>query len=768
MGYTAILRGHQAWQSLWRSLTIAGAGWLLVVMLGIIASGPAAAQSRLGEFLRQIEPGALVPGADHYGPAEGSPPVAAAFAGNELKGWVWLNTDFVGANGYSGKPIHVLAGIALDGTLTGARLVDHKEPIVLIGIPQERIAAFINGYVGHKADELVARSAGGPPVDIVSGATVTVMVIADSLIRSAARVAQLKGLSGAQPATAAAAPSVVRTLDTSSGTAADWATLIGDGSIRSLTLTVGEVSDAFQRVGRGRAAGRPESQNPEATFIELYTALASVPAIGRSLLGDAAYTALARRLKPGQHAVLIAANGAYSFKGSGYVRGGIFDRIELVQGAETIRFRDKNHSRIADLAAAGAPRFREIGLFTIPEDVRFDPVEPWRLQLLAQRQVGALERAFLTFDLGYSLPARYVKEDRPAITAQPPPDRAETASGPDTVATPAAAPALAETPLWQRLWRAKLVPLAIVAGLIGVLTLIYFFQHPLVRRPILFDRLRLVFLAFILVWLGWIAHAQLSVVNVLTFTNSLLTGFSWDAFLVDPLIFVLWFSVAAALLFWGRGPFCGWLCPFGALQELANRGARLIKLPQIRVPWGLHERLWPIKYIIFLVLFGVSLYSLALAEQLSEVEPFKTAIVLHFAREWWFVAFAGGLLTASLFIERFFCRYLCPLGAALAIPGRMRMFDWLRRYRECGNPCQRCANECPVQAIHPEGHINPNECIGCLHCQVLYHHDQKCPVVIQRRIKREKRAALMSTSMRPGGGSRDAARAADSAEVAPS
>jgi NosR/NirI family nitrous oxide reductase transcriptional regulator len=150
----------------------------------------------------------------------------------------------------------------------------------------------------------------------------------------------------------------------------------------------------------------------------------------------------------------------------------------------------------------------------------------------------------------------------------------------------------------------------------------------------------------------------------------------------------------------------------------------------------------PIKYIIFLVLFGVSLGSLAFAEMLSEIEPFKTAIVLRFMREWWFVAFALALLVAGLFIERFFCRYLCPLGAALAIPGRMRMFEWLKRYRECGNPCMRCFKECPVEAIHPEGHINPNECIGCLHCQVLYHHETKCPVVIQRRVKREKREAM--------------------------
>ena len=60
------------------------------------------------------------------------------------------------------------------------------------------------------------------------------------------------------------------------------------------------------------------------------------------------------------------------------------------------------------------------------------------------------------------------------------------------------------------------------------------------------------------------------------------------------------------------------------------------------------------------------------------------------------------------------------------------MFDWLKRYRECGNPCQTCANECLVQAIHPTGEINPNECVNCLHCQVLYQSKTNCPVVIKQ------------------------------------
>jgi NosR/NirI family nitrous oxide reductase transcriptional regulator len=208
---------------------------------------------------------------------------------------------------------------------------------------------------------------------------------------------------------------------------------------------------------------------------------------------------------------------------------------------------------------------------------------------------------------------------------------------------------------------------------------------------------------------------------------------------MDPLVFILWCATAISMVFWNRGAFCGWLCPFGALQELANRAARRLGVRQVKISHGVNQRLSTLKYVIFLLLFGFSLYDLALAEQLSEIEPFKTAIILRFVRYWPFVAFAVAVLAAGLFVERFFCRYLCPLGAALAIPARLRIFNWLRRYRDCGNPCQRCNLECPVQAIDPTGEINPNECIQCLHCQMLYHHDEKCPHLIQKKAKRERR-----------------------------
>ena len=694
------------------------------------------AAAQLSTFIQKVQPGELFEGADHFGEPTGEPPFAPVFRGKDLVGYAYLNSDFTTSIGYSGKPIHIAVGIDPAGVIHGFKLIEHHEPIVLIGIPQAKVVAVLNSLIGRDLARVAAGEERPPQVDIVSGATVTVLVMSDSVVRSAVTLIRSGRLGKSGDLAAEAAPEV-RKLDFSRDKTSDWQTLLGDGSIRSLRLTVGEVSKAFADAKHQDGVARPETDNPGDRFIDLFVAPVSVPAIGKTLLGEAAYQRLVASLKPGQSAIVIGGDGAYSFKGSAYVRGGIFDRIELLQNEQGVRFRDRNHTRIGAFAPSDAPHLKDIGLFVVPAEFMFDVTAPWEIQLLAQRTLGTREKAVIPFDLGYTLPAGYYTTTK-AVVVDPPTDK------------PSAAELVAdEQPLWVRIWNMNRVTIGITVAALLVLTGIFFFQDWLVKRPRLFAWVRNGYLLFTLVWLGWYVGAQLSVVNVLTFTSALITNFSWEFFLAAPLIFILWAAVAAGLLFWGRGPFCGWLCPFGALQELLSAVAKRLKVPQVRLPWGLHERLWPIKYIIFLGLFGMSFYSMSYAEMLSEVEPFKTVIILKFVRDWPFVIFAVALLVAGLFVERFYCRYLCPLGAALAIPGRIRMFEWLKRYPDCGSPCQRCSKECPVQAIHPEGQINVNECIYCMHCQELYHDDHRCPHMIQVRLKREKFVALSSPGEQP-------------------
>lgn len=698
----------------------------IIALLAIVAASPASAApvdpSRLLGYLTEITPSELNSEAERYGPPHADLPAVPLLKGSEAVGWAFLASDYVSTTGYSGKPIHIVVALDADAIVTGVRLVEHAEPIVLIGIPESKIRALTEGYAGLDLKVEAETDGSGHDLEIISGATVTIIVIDDAIVRSSLKVARQLGLGGLAPDIVQ--PDIAYEIDPAIGEIRDWATLEQEGSVTGLTLDVGQVTRAFAEQGEAEAASRPESGTESDTFIDLNVALVSVPTVGRSLLGEAEHRNLENAIEDGEHAILVAGRGAYSFKGSGYVRGGVFDRIQLIQGDISVRFRDRQHRRLGAIEAGGAPTFTEVDLFSIPADSGFDPTRPWRLQLLAQRAIGPVDKAFLTFDLNYALPENYL---RPVAGAE----AVTIVTQPDTLDE-----AAAKTQLWQRIWRERQVDIGILGGALLVLTGFFFFQLPLTRSETAVFWFRIAFLTFTLVWVGWIANAQLSVVNVLALGNAVATEFSWDAFLIDPLIFILWFAVAASLLFWARGAYCGWLCPFGALQELLNRLAKLVRIPQWRLPWWLHERLWPVKYIIFLGLFGASLYSLPEAERYAEVEPFKTAIILKFQRDWPFVLFAGLLLAAGLFVERFYCRYLCPLGAALAIPAKLRIFEWMKRYRECGAPCQRCAQECMVQAIHPDGRIDTNECLYCMHCQVLYQDDEKCPVCIKRKQRR--------------------------------
>lgn len=498
---------------------------------------------------------AIFPDADAFGDFGGTPPAAPVMRDGAQIGYVFFTNDVLRIPAYSGRPINTLIGMGMDGLIAGLAIVQHEEPILAVGITEERLARYVDQYRGKSAyDKIVigAPRQGHLAIDGISGATITVMVQNATVMRAAAEFAKSRGIVSGKEA--------------------------------------GEAPNGTQ------ASTRPPV--------------------------------------------------------------------------------------VAIAAPSESPTMQTV--------TRFD---------------AAPSAAALT---GAALGGRW---NNPG-----------------------------EEPVWVAIWHERVFEIGVLLVGLAALTFILMFQDWLARHPNALNYVRTGFNVYALFFLGWWGLAQLSVINVLTFVNASMHGFRWETFLIDPMLFILWTFVAVTLLLWGRGVYCGWLCPFGALQELMLIVSRRLKLPQWEFSNAVHERLIAVKYVILIVLFGLSMQSLAESALYAEVEPFKTVTSMRFDREWPFVAYALALIVLSLFNRKFFCKYLCPLGAALAIPGRFRLFDWwLRRRKECGAPCQVCANRCPVRAIRPTGEINANECHYCMDCQVIYYNDTMCMPLIDRRKRRETR-----------------------------
>ncbi|MFU8899822.1 MAG: regulatory protein NosR, partial [Roseinatronobacter sp.] len=500
---------------------------LLLAFVTLLLPTLAAAQApHLPRFLADIAPQALVSDATGFGPIRDDIPVAPLLRNEAQIGWVFITSDYVGTTGYSGKPIHTMVAIDDDARIIGLNMVAHSEPIVLIGIPEARIHDLMQGHIG--LDLVAAAEAGGDiqELNIISGVTVTIMVIDDSIVRSGIRVARNLGLGGLAPREAATGPRFE--LNPDAQAADDWFTLVGDGTVRRMSIDVGQVNAAFATM-EARAARRPLTESDDTRFIDMYATVASVPTIGSTLIGAREFANLENWLDEGDHALLVGGRGLYSFKGSGYVRGGIFDRIVLIQGEQSIRFRDRDNRRLRALDVGGAPAFDELDLFRIPAEYGFDPAQPWRLQLLVSRDVAALERVFTTFDLGFQMPRPYLREIAALVPMQPDLHDRE-------------AELAAQQALIERIWWDRRYEIAGLGLMLALLTGAFFFQMFLTRSARATYWFRMGFLTFTLVFLGWYAAAQLSVVNILALVASLREGFSWQAFMLDPLTFILWWA----------------------------------------------------------------------------------------------------------------------------------------------------------------------------------------------------------------------------------
>jgi NosR/NirI family nitrous oxide reductase transcriptional regulator len=651
----------------------------------------------------------IFPEATFISEKKGEPLIWTIYKEKEIIGYAFETKDLAKMPAYSGEPVNMLVAINPAGVYWGAKVLEHHEPIILAGIPETKLYEFANQYSGlNVSDRLKVggnNKEGVVHIDGLSGATVTVMVMNVAITKAATIVARSLGI-------IKASQDVIQPMSTiypGVYQKSDWQTLVGEGSIRKLALNRKTVDEAF--VGtRVEHIDEASTEQKQDLFAEIYFAQANIPSVGRNLLGDSEYQWLMGSLKEDEHAIIIFGNG-YSYKGSGYVRGGIFDRIQILQNGEAFAFRDLDHNRVTDVFIDGAPRFHEMSLFIVRAQHEFNPGVDWQLELLVRRQLGAVDSLFTSFKGDYHTLEKYVA--RPPLVYPEP-----------------------ELTLIQEVWQEKEAEVIILIILLASVVMSLFFQDILVRHPTFMHNFRHLFLIITVVFIGWSWGGQLSVVNVFTFLQAFMSDFSWDLFLLDPIIFILWGAAAVTMILWGRAVYCGWLCPFGALQELMNIFARYIKIPQFELPWAVHERLWAIKYLILLALFGLSMESLALAEQFAEVEPFKTTFLLKFDREWPFVLYASILLIINIFNRKFFCRYLCPLGAALSTSNSIRLFSWLRRRPECGQPCKTCAKECEIQAIDPDGVINMRECHYCLDCQVTYFNDEKCPPL--KKIARKK------------------------------
>jgi NosR/NirI family transcriptional regulator, nitrous oxide reductase regulator len=664
----------------------------------------------------------LFPKATRFEDKQTDFPVYPVYQLNELLGYAYESSDISDLAGFSGKPINLLIGIDREGRFTGVKVLDHHEPVFLHGLGPEPMLAFIDQYTGRSLTEhiVIDSSKVGEPsangvvyFDGVSKATVSVIIINDTILSSALQVARHKLEGFAQAPSARAIDNLYEPLD--------WQQLLDKGYVGHIRI---EQSDAVKLLGTSldNYPSLPEAEDGEA-FTELWYAYINAPSIGRNLLGDADFTRLMNSLKPGEQVMAIMSRGMFPHVPDDFRPGTVPGRLSMLQGGLAVELRDLNLlNGDYQLQAAGIPSFSQAQLFRVGGQAGFNPGAAASLVVSAELARNHLINDQAVFEVPVNFPQNLFEIVE--VDNRMPEKEA----------------------IWIGLWKSRWHSIVLISLALVVLTVFFARQQHYSLKPKLVKYFRWGFLWFTLLYIGLYAQGQLSVVNIYTLFLSIYDGFDIGVFLLDPVLFILWTYTFVTLFIWGRGLFCGWLCPFGALQEMTSWLAKKLRIRQYRIPETLHRKLILIKYPILVILVGSAFYSLTLAEQLAEVEPFKTSITLYFWRYWPFVLYAVALLAAGLFVHKFYCRYLCPLGAGLAVLGRLRLFSWLQRIDKCGSPCQLCKRRCEINAIRNTGEIDYDECIQCLECVVILRDETQCVDTINRR-KQQQRAQLLATDV---------------------
>ena len=636
-----------------------------------------------------------------------------------IAAYAFESQDFVAIPGFSGTPFNLLIALEPNGQFMDVRVLSQHEPVFLDGLGEKPLLTFVDQYknlslkqsikIGTGQSKSGKESGANVYIDGVSKATASVRILNQTLLAASLKVARAKlGYSeGRDPdLVAKIRPDVFKSMD--------WTGLLKAGLIRRVTFRNSDVEKAFKDTA-GEGVDAEALQAPSENFADLYVAHLSVPTVGKNLLSPEKWAYLQQRLDPGDHALLILSKGRYPLMGEDFVRGTVPDRVSLNQQNLPLEIRDLdldvNLNLPPDLSDAQWLAVRVIA------PAGLDPAQPLNYQLHVIRSKGIVYPELVRKSF--------------AVTAQLPEDYVELASS--------------DQKTWHSIWLDRWMELMVLVG--GLAVLVWALREPswLVLNPQRMTRFRVGYLLFTLCFIGWYAQGQLSIVNLTAVVQAIQAGRSLSFFMYDPMTVLLWAFVAVTFFFWGRGTFCGWLCPFGALQELVSLLTRRLGISWIRVPHGWDERLKKIKYGVLAALLIFSAVSVTWTDRLVEVEPFKTSITLNFVRAWPFVLWAVALVLVSAFFYKGYCRYLCPLGAGMGVLGKgllgkLRRWDWIARRSECGQPCQRCRSDCAYQAIDKQGAVDYDECFQCMDCVVIYESDSLCvPRILEQRQAQDTR-----------------------------
>ena len=668
------------------------------------------------------------------GRLEGDPPTVSVFSKGELVGYLFVTKDITSSKGYASLTFDMLVGLRLDGKLAGAKVLGHQEPIIGMYTPDGQLILpkFTSQYkdldirVPTKVNLL--RTEGEGSIDGISSATVSAVLFNGAILRAARIVALSKGLRlNDKPV-----------VDIVNFEKKNFYDLVSDGSISRLTLKLEDlkklgvtkpkilnrsgVADIYRYkalfkgdtpvAAKQKEVKKGYKDTDRNLAVDLYVAPVVTPTIGRNLLGDKWYDIFVAGRDPEEMSIVITTLGRYALDGEPEIASGNFKRLAVIQNNERYPIEKSQFRNLGFLHGEDKPFFAEAGLYRIPAG-NINPVEPWKLELLIESEIPSENKKIY---VDYHLSNNYIIQ----------PDGLKKIANKDE-------------PIWYAAWESQRKNIIILSFSLLILSLALIKMEKLTFNNNFRQIFRNIYLLWILIWLGWEAGGQVTILSILTWVTAPISQPSWNTLLSDPLLIVLMSYVIVTFFVWGRGVFCGWLCPFGALQELIANIGKFLKIKQIKIPEKYNKASLNIKYIILLTLFVTCFIAPNFLNLGSEIEPFKTAISMKFNREWYYVIYAVLLLAIGLFIERFFCRFICPLGAFMAIGGKLRIFNsFLKRRNECGSPCKLCSNECPIDAIEKNGKINMNECFYCLDCQSLYYNDHKCPPLVIVRKKSAK------------------------------